>query len=62
MVDGVLVDEVADTELKYLLRGPIGTTVKLTIIRGNEVLHVELTRQPLRVVQPEPASSPTAAE
>ena len=47
MVDGVLVDELDATGIKELLRGAVGTEVMLTVVRGDEVLQVEITRQPL---------------
>ena len=30
-----------------LLRGPVGTKVTLTVIRGEEVVHVEIPREKL---------------
>jgi C-terminal processing protease CtpA/Prc len=48
MIDGVLVDDLDKARIHALLRGEVGTKVKLTIVRGEEVLHVELTRGPLR--------------
>ncbi len=47
MVDGVLVDELSRSRIQALLRGPVGSRVTLTVIRGDEVLHVEVTRQAL---------------
>ncbi len=45
MVDGVHVDDLDGARLVRLLRGPIGTPVVLTVIRGNEVLHLSVVRQ-----------------
>jgi len=47
MIDGVLVDALDKDRIQGLLRGPVGTSVMLTILRGEEVLHVEVQRQPL---------------
>ena len=47
MVDGVLVDELDRSRIQVLLRGPVGSKVVLTVLRGNEVLHLEVTRQPM---------------
>ncbi len=47
MIDGVLVDELDKDRIQGLLRGPVGTSVTLTIIRGEEVMHLEVTRQVL---------------
>ncbi len=46
MVDGVLLDELTAAEIKALLRGPVGTKVQLTVIRGEEVMHIEVVRRP----------------
>jgi carboxyl-terminal processing protease len=45
MIDGVLVDELDQTRIRAMLRGEVGTKVQLTVIRGDEVLHIELVRQ-----------------
>jgi S1-C subfamily serine protease len=47
MVDGVLVDDIDAGRIRRLLRGPVGSTVTLTLVRGDEVMHIEVTRQPL---------------
>ena len=52
MIDGVLVDELTAEQVRARLRGEVGTAVKLTIIRGSEVLHVELARRPLGASRP----------
>ncbi|MBI4702675.1 MAG: trypsin-like serine protease [Deltaproteobacteria bacterium] len=48
MIDGVLVDDLGPDEVRRLLRGEVGSKVELTIVRGEEVLRVELRRGPLR--------------
>ncbi|MBW2459072.1 MAG: PDZ domain-containing protein [Deltaproteobacteria bacterium] len=47
MVNGVLVDDLDRSRIQALLRGPVGSTVTLTVIRGQEVLHLEVSRQAL---------------
>ena len=47
MIDGVLADELDKERIQSLLRGPVGTSVTLTIIRGEEVMHLEVERQVL---------------
>jgi C-terminal processing protease CtpA/Prc len=47
MIDGKLVDPLATGQLLSLLRGPIGSTVGLTVLRGRRVLHLRLERGPL---------------
>jgi C-terminal processing protease CtpA/Prc len=46
MIDGVLADGLDKDRIQGLLRGPVGTAVTLTVIRGDEVIHVEVDRQP----------------
>lgn len=46
MVDGVLVDELDMRRLRKLLRGAVGSKVTLTLLREDEVIHIELTRTP----------------
>ncbi len=46
MVDGVHVDDLDGQRLVRLLRGPVGSRVVLTVIRGDEVLHLSVVRQP----------------
>ena len=43
-VDGVLVDELDGDRIRALLRGPVDSKVTLTLIRGDQVLHVEIRR------------------
>jgi C-terminal processing protease CtpA/Prc len=47
MIDGILVDDLDAKRIHDLLRGPVGTKVTLTVIRGEEVLQLELTRRAL---------------
>jgi C-terminal processing protease CtpA/Prc len=47
MIDGLLVDDLDATRIQRLLRGPVGSTVVLTVIRGDEVLEIEIERQEL---------------
>jgi C-terminal processing protease CtpA/Prc len=56
MIDGVLVDELDKARIQELLRGEVGTKVKLTIVRGEQVLHLELTRGAMR--KPEKPAEP----
>jgi carboxyl-terminal processing protease len=52
MIDGVLVDELDQTRIRAMLRGEVGTKVRLTILRGDEVLHVELVRRAMGAAPP----------
>jgi C-terminal processing protease CtpA/Prc len=47
MIDGVYVRELGAKELRAHLRGNVGTTVDLTVIRGKLVRRVRLTRTEL---------------
>jgi C-terminal processing protease CtpA/Prc len=48
MIDGVYVKDLASDAVRAKLRGDAGTTVALTVVRGDEVRHVSVTRAPLR--------------
>lgn len=52
MIDGVHVDTLDAERIRAMLRGEVGSTVKLTVIRGEEVLRVEVTRSELREAKP----------
>lgn len=45
MIDGVHVDELDGARIQALLRGAAGSRVVLTVIRADEVLRIELTRE-----------------
>lgn len=47
MVDGVYVRELGPKELRALLRGSVGSTVDLTIVRGKLVRRVRVVRTEL---------------
>ena len=47
MIDGVLADDLEAAEIKKLLRGPVGSEVVLTVVRGESVLELTVRRQPL---------------
>ncbi len=48
MVDGNHVDELAVAGVVALLRGPVGTSVTLTVLRGERVLELTVVREPFR--------------
>jgi C-terminal processing protease CtpA/Prc len=48
MVEGVYVRDLSAKEVRNRLRGELGSTVELTVIRGREVLRVHVTRTELR--------------
>ena len=48
MIDGVLCDNLDKNHIQSLLRGEIGTKVRLTVVRGEQVLHIEVTRGAMR--------------
>ena len=51
MIDGVHVESLDADRIRALLRGDVGTKVKLTVIRGEQVLHVVVTRGELRAAK-----------
>ncbi len=61
MIDGWMVDRLSPERVRELLRGPNGTDVILTIVRGETVVHLTVTREPLsatrdRAANPAPAN------
>src|SRR5207247_2146805 len=44
MIDGLYVGDLSGKEVRARLRGDVGTTVSLTVLRGNDVHHVRFTR------------------
>jgi C-terminal processing protease CtpA/Prc len=54
MIDGVHVDDLDADRIRALLRGDVGSEVKLTVVRGEEVLRLVVTRGELRAAQPLP--------
>jgi C-terminal processing protease CtpA/Prc len=48
MVDGVYVRDLSSKEVRHRLRGDVGSTVELTVIRGRDVLRVRVMRAELR--------------
>lgn len=53
MIDGVYARDLGAAAVRDRLRGPPGSSVDLTVVRGDEVLRVTVTRAPL--------GAPTAA-
>lgn len=64
MIDGIYARDLDKRALTKRLRGDVGTSVDLTILRANEVLRLRVRRTPLRghddEVKPkeEPATEP----
>lgn len=48
MIDGVYARDLDAKELRSRLRGEIGSTVELTVVRGNEVRQIRVRRSELR--------------
>jgi carboxyl-terminal processing protease len=47
MVEGFLVRDLSTVELRALLRGEIGSKLRLTVVRAGQVRHVEVQRSEL---------------
>jgi C-terminal processing protease CtpA/Prc len=62
MIDGSYVKDLGPEELRQRLRGEAGSTVALTVVRGDEVRHVSLTRSPLGARRPPPPKEERIAE
>lgn len=54
MIDGVYVREMGAAAVRERLRGEVGTSVELTVVRGDEVLRVKLVRSALGAAAPAP--------
>lgn len=54
MIDGHYVKDLTSNDLRARLRGASGTTVALTVVRGDEVRHVVVKRAPLQARRPPP--------
>lgn len=47
MIDGAYARDLSAAAIRDKLRGPPGTPVELTVVRGDEVLRVRILREPL---------------
>lgn len=54
MIDGLYARDLSAEEVRKKLRGEAGTKVALTVVRGDRVRRVEVTRAPMRAA-PAPA-------
>jgi len=52
MIDGRVVRDMPEKELRSKLHGEAGTTVALTLLRGEEVRHARVTRKERRAREP----------
>lgn len=57
MIDGFLVDDLDPRAIQARLRGDVGTEVTLTVVRGDEVLHLEIERGPFADPAPQPRTT-----
>jgi carboxyl-terminal processing protease len=48
MIDGIYVRDLSSKELRARLRGDVGSTVELTVVRGNEVRQLRVRRGALQ--------------
>lgn len=48
MIDGFYVKDLGAEQVRQRLRGEAGSTVELTLLRGEEVRHVRVIRAPMR--------------
>jgi C-terminal processing protease CtpA/Prc len=62
MIDGVYVRDLGADQIRTKLRGDAGTTVALTVVRGDEVKHVTVTRASMRERRPAPPREEKIAE
>lgn len=59
MIDGVYVRDLGVPAVKRKLAGEAGTSIDLTVVRGDRVLRVKLTREPMTTA---PAPTPPPRE
>lgn len=52
MIDGVYVRDLGAEAVRNRLRGPVGSSVELTVVRGEEVVRVKLVREALGAPAP----------
>ncbi len=62
MIDGLYVKDLGSADVRAKLRGDPGSTVALTVVRGDEVRHVKVTRAPMRERRPAPPREERIAE
>jgi len=62
MIDGVYVRDLGADQVRAKLRGDAGSTVALTVVRGDEVKHVTVTRAPMLARRPPPPREERIAE
>jgi carboxyl-terminal processing protease len=62
MIDGAYVRDLGAEQIRTKLRGEAGSTVALTVVRGDEVRHVTVTRAPMRERRPAPPREERIAE
>ncbi len=48
MIDGVYVRDLSSTQIRDRLRGAVGSTVELTVVRGRDVRRVRVVRSELQ--------------
>ena len=48
MIDGFYVKDLGAEQIRRRLRGDAGSTVELTVLHGEEVRHLRVTRAPMR--------------
>jgi C-terminal processing protease CtpA/Prc len=51
MIEGLYVRDMNEKEIRAKLRGEVGSKVALTILRGNDVHHVRVTRSERRALE-----------
>lgn len=55
MIDGVYVRDLSVPAIKQKLAGDAGTSIDLTVVRGDQVLRVKLVREPAGASSSSPA-------
>jgi C-terminal processing protease CtpA/Prc len=62
MIEGLYVRDLSEKEIRAKMRGEVGSVVTLTVLRGNDVHHVRVTRSARRAHEAAPAREQKIAE
>jgi S1-C subfamily serine protease len=62
MIDGSYARDLDEAGVRTRLRGIVGTTVEVTVVRGGNVLHLTIKRGPMRERKPAPPKEQRISE
>ncbi len=62
MVDGLFVRNLGKEELRRAMRGRVGSSVRLTVVRGKEVVHLDVKRTAIKALALKPGEERLAEQ